>query len=98
MREFKAGVYAPLPTPFKEDEQVDYPALSRLVVRLAKTGMGIVLLGSTGEASHVTDEERSQIISHSRKALDSSGLRDVPIMAGTGTVRLLPISYPTLLT
>jgi len=84
-RTFKPGCYAPLPTPFKSDQEVDYAALQRLVVYIAKTGMGITLLGTTGEASHLTDEERSSIVSHSRQALDAAGLHEVPIMVGTGT-------------
>lgn len=49
-RPFKNGVYCPLITPFKPDtEEVDYEAIQRQVVRLAKADMGIVLLGTNGE-------------------------------------------------
>jgi 2-keto-3-deoxy-L-rhamnonate aldolase len=42
-----------------------------------------VLLGSTGEAVHLSGPERRAIISGVRKALDDAGLKEYPIMAGT---------------
>jgi dihydrodipicolinate synthase/N-acetylneuraminate lyase len=41
--------YCPLVTPFTQDEEVDFNALVKQVLRLAKAGMGIVLLGTNGE-------------------------------------------------
>ncbi|KAJ7077304.1 putative dihydrodipicolinate synthase [Mycena belliarum] len=85
-RPFTAGVYCPLITPFvAQTEAVDYDALTAQVVRLARARMGIVLLGTNGEASHLSDSERSAVIRASRKALDESGFTHIPIMAGTGT-------------
>lgn len=43
------GVSVPLTTPFKADESVDHDALAQQVVRLAKAGVRIVLLGTNGE-------------------------------------------------
>ncbi len=43
------GPAVPLTTPFKADESVDYEALTKQVVRLAKAKVGIVLLGTNGE-------------------------------------------------
>lgn len=48
-RPFNNGVYCPLVTPMHEDEEVNYDALQKQVVRLAKAGMGLVLLGTNGE-------------------------------------------------
>lgn len=48
-RSFENGVYTPLITPMTSDEQVDLEALQKQVVRLAKVGMGLVLLGTNGE-------------------------------------------------
>lgn len=48
-RKFENGVYTPLTTPMTDDEKVDIAALKKQVVRLAKAGMGIVLLGTNGE-------------------------------------------------
>lgn len=47
-------------------------------------GMGLVILGTNGEASHMTHEERALTISSARKALDAAGLKDTVIVAGTG--------------
>ncbi|KIY65726.1 putative dihydrodipicolinate synthase [Cylindrobasidium torrendii FP15055 ss-10] len=85
-RPFTNGVYCPLITPFKpETEELDYEALTTQVVRLAKVHMGIVLLGTNGEANHLSDEERSKVISISRDALDKNGFTNIPLLVGTGT-------------
>jgi dihydrodipicolinate synthase/N-acetylneuraminate lyase len=85
-RPFPEGVYCPLITPFKaQTEEVDYDALKTQVVRLAKANCGIVLLGTNGEASHLTDTERSTIIRTARTALSESSFPSVPILVGTGT-------------
>ena len=45
-RQFKAGVWCPLVTPFKSgSEELDTDALSAQVIRLAAANVGIVLLG-----------------------------------------------------
>ncbi|KAJ6498947.1 dihydrodipicolinate synthase [Mycena sanguinolenta] len=85
-RPFTDGVYCPLITPFKPDtEEVDYDALRAQVVRLASARMGIVVLGTNGEASHLSDTERAAVIRATREALDSNGFTQIPILAGTGT-------------
>ena len=72
-------------TPFTKDEEIDFPALKKLVVRTAKAGMGITLLGTNGEASHLSDSERIAAVKATREALDEAGLHDRPILVGTGT-------------
>ncbi|KAJ6594263.1 dihydrodipicolinate synthetase family protein [Mycena capillaripes] len=85
-RPFTDGVYCPLVTPFKPDsEAIDFDALQTQVVRLANARMGIVVLGTNGEASHLSDTERSAVIRATRKALDTNGFTQTPILAGTGT-------------
>ncbi|KAK7000702.1 putative dihydrodipicolinate synthase [Favolaschia claudopus] len=85
-RPFTDGAYCPLVTPFKPDtEEVDYDALRSQVVRLANARMGIVVLGTNGEASHLSDTERAGVIRATRQALDSNGHTHIPILAGTGT-------------
>ncbi|KAJ7130827.1 putative dihydrodipicolinate synthase [Mycena crocata] len=85
-RPFTDGVYCPLVTPFKANtEEVDFDALKAQVVRLAAARMGIVVLGTNGEASHLSDTERTAVIRASREALDANGFTQTPIMAGTGT-------------
>jgi 2-keto-3-deoxy-L-rhamnonate aldolase len=53
---------------------------------LARAGIrGLILLGSTGEAVHINNNERTHLISGVRKALDSAGFHDYPLLAGTAT-------------
>jgi hypothetical protein len=51
-RPFNNGVYTPLITAMTDDEQVDLEAVKKQVVRLADSGMGIVLLGTNGEGMY----------------------------------------------
>lgn len=55
-------------------------------VFLARAGItGIVLLGSTGEAVHLSAEERATLVSSVRKGLTDAGFPDYPLMAGVLT-------------
>ncbi|WVQ84667.1 hypothetical protein IAT38_006822 [Cryptococcus sp. DSM 104549] len=78
------GPSVPLVTPMNADESVNYDALAKQTVRLAKAGMGIVLLGTNGEASHLSPAERKQCTVVCRKALDDAGFADAPLLVGTG--------------
>jgi 4-hydroxy-2-oxoglutarate aldolase len=54
-----AGVFAPISTPFADDEAVDFDALAFNVERYAATGLlGYLALGSNGENRSLTEEER----------------------------------------
>ncbi|OTA69361.1 dihydrodipicolinate synthetase family protein [Hypoxylon sp. EC38] len=83
------GVYVPSPTFFKplspgaHQPEVDVATQSEHSVFLAKNGVhGLVLLGSTGEAIHLSRKERKDLLSGVRKSLDDAGFTDYPIMAG----------------
>ncbi|KAI0843102.1 dihydrodipicolinate synthetase family protein [Hypoxylon sp. FL0890] len=83
------GVYVPSPTFFKPlspgayQPEVDVATQSEHSVFLAKNGVhGLVLLGSTGEAIHLSRKERKDLLSGVRKSLDEAGFPDYPIMAG----------------
>jgi dihydrodipicolinate synthase/N-acetylneuraminate lyase len=52
-RPWANGVSVPLATPFRADESVDHAALAAQVTRLAKAGVGIVLLGTNGEGESI---------------------------------------------
>lgn len=92
----RPGVYAPTLTFFHSDtEDLDTPTIRRHAVRLAKAGLvGLVTMGSNGEAGHLTHEERRTIIRETRSALVEAGFEDVPVIAGAseqsvrGTVEL----------
>ena len=45
----RTGCTAHSSLPFTDDEEIDFHAFETQVVRLAKAGMGIVLLGTNGE-------------------------------------------------
>lgn len=53
-------------------------------LHLVRSGVqGLVILGSTGEAVHITNAERFQILSGVRQALDKEGFKDRKVIAGT---------------
>ena len=77
----KDGIYPPIPTFFDEQEELDLITLHRHIQRLAETGIaGYVVMGTNGEAVHLTLEERAQIIETAR---DACG-KNTPLLAGCG--------------
>jgi len=75
------GIYPPLPTFFDEQDELDLITLRRHIQRLAETGItGYVVMGTNGEAVHLTSEERVQIIETVRNV----GGENTPILAGCG--------------
>ena len=84
------GVFVPVPTFFKPaseskslQAELDVETQIKHSVHLAKNGVrGLVLLGSTGEAIHLSRQERIDLVSGVRKGLDDAGFPDYPIMAG----------------
>jgi len=76
------GVLTAIATPFDDEGVVDFDAFQRLAAHLVDHGSdGLVVTGTTGEASTLTDPERLDII---RAALEAVGDR-ATIVAGTGT-------------
>ena len=58
------GMGVALITPFKDDESVDYDALSKLVDYQVQNGTDyLVVLGTTAETPTLTEEEKKKIIS-----------------------------------
>ncbi|KAF5373661.1 hypothetical protein D9758_000625 [Tetrapyrgos nigripes] len=85
IRPLKAGIYAPIPTFFLPDtEDVDIPTFEAHVIRVATAGVGPVIAGSMGEGLHLSHAERIRLIQAARRALDSAGLLEIPLIAGTG--------------
>ncbi|KAK3641393.1 L-threo-3-deoxy-hexylosonate aldolase [Elasticomyces elasticus] len=86
------GIYAPTMTFFdKETEDLDIPAIKKHAVRLAEAGLvGLVTMGSNGEAVHLTRDEKAAVTKATREALDEAGYKDVAVLAGTSenSVRL----------
>lgn len=90
-----AGVYVPVPTFFVSKRAVNYnPTAAPLdlgtqaahSLHLARSGItGLVVLGSTGEAVHLSNKERFEVLSAVRKAYDVAGYKDYPLIAGTAS-------------
>ncbi|KAI5208822.1 hypothetical protein AUEXF2481DRAFT_6522 [Aureobasidium subglaciale EXF-2481] len=90
-----SGIYVPVPTFFASQSASNYDPVNNPLdletqtkhsLFLVKAGIrGLVILGSTGEAIHLTNEERNELISSQRKELDKAGYKDRPIIAGTAT-------------
>jgi len=80
----KAGVYCPVVTIFDpKTEDLDLEAQKKHSVRLVKDGLvGLVVMGSNGEAVHLTHQERIDVIKATRESLDEAGFKDAPVIAG----------------
>src|SRR6266704_6680477 len=75
------GIYPPLPTFFDQQDELDLVTLRRHIQRLAETGVAdYVVMGTNGEAVHLTKEERAQVIEAAR---DAAG-ENTTILAGCG--------------
>jgi 4-hydroxy-2-oxoglutarate aldolase len=63
------GILPPLTTPFNREGRVDFDALAENVERYNETGLaGYVALGSNGEAVHLSQEERTIVITTIKQA------------------------------
>ncbi|KAL2151752.1 hypothetical protein VTH82DRAFT_6850 [Thermothelomyces myriococcoides] len=88
------GVFVPSPTFFKPISEaqnsfqplVDTETQVLHSVFLARAGVtGIAILGSTGEAVHLSREERLGLVTAVRRGLDEAGFPDYPLMGGVLT-------------
>ncbi|KAI0441331.1 dihydrodipicolinate synthase [Xylaria telfairii] len=90
-----SGIYVPVPTFFVGKQAANYNEVAAPLdidtqiahsLYLARAGIrGLVILGSTGEAVHLTNKERFEVLSHVRQAFEKEGFTDYPILAGTAT-------------
>ena len=77
-----SGCAAAMITPFHKNGSIDTDALTRLIDMQIKAGMdAIVLLGTTGEASTLSMQEREQVIS---LGVQTAG-KFMPVIVGTGS-------------
>src|SRR6516225_1327626 len=91
-----SGIIPPITTPFYPDGNVYHKKLEANVEHYSRTPVaGIVVLGSTGEAILLSDDERREVL---KTAIDSAANEKVMI-AGTGvesaseTLRLTEYAY-----
>jgi L-threo-3-deoxy-hexylosonate aldolase len=85
------GIYAPTMTFFDpETEELDIPIIKKHAIRLAEAGLvGLVTMGSNGEAVHLSPSEKTAVTKATREALDEAGFTKIPIIVGAteGSVR-----------
>jgi 4-hydroxy-2-oxoglutarate aldolase len=75
------GIFPPITTPFYPDGNVYYKKVESNVERYSRTPVaGIVVLGSTGEAILLSDQERRDVFKAAREAAAPSKV----LIAGTG--------------
>jgi len=77
-----SGIFPPITTPYYPDGQVYFKKLEHNVERYSKTPVaGLVVLGSTGEAIMLSDQERQNVLKTARQAASPSKV----LIAGTGS-------------
>ena len=75
------GIFPPLTTPFYPDGKVYFKKLEHNVERYSRTpAAGLVVLGSTGEAIMLSDDERREVLKVAREATAPNKV----LIAGTG--------------
>jgi 4-hydroxy-2-oxoglutarate aldolase len=78
---FLHGIFPPITTPFHPDGRIYQRKLEQNVEQYSRTPMaGIVVLGSTGEAVLLSDEEHREVLKMAREA----AAREKVLIAGTG--------------
>jgi L-threo-3-deoxy-hexylosonate aldolase len=73
-----------------DTEDLDIPTIKKHAQRLVRAGLvGLVTMGSNGEAVHCTREEKLAVTQATREALDEAGFTSTPIILGAteGSVR-----------
>ncbi len=74
------GIYTPIVTPFKDNEDIDYGKMKHNLDRWAKTDLdGIVVLGSNGEFVYLSQEEKLELV----KFVVNNFTKDKKIIVGT---------------
>ena len=77
-----SGILPPITTPFYPDGNVYYKKLEANVERFSRTPVsGIVVLGSTGEALMLSDQEQKDVLKTAREACAPNKV----LIAGTGS-------------
>lgn len=77
-----SGVCTALVTPFKKNKKIDYLSLKQILDKQIKANINAVLiLGSTGESSTISDKEREEFIKFTKKHLPKS----IKLIVGTGS-------------
>lgn len=76
------GIWTALATPFKEDGQICYESLNKLINYQINSGVkGLLTTGTTGESPTLSESEILAITTHTLKRLN----RQLPLIAGIGS-------------
>ena len=87
-----SGVFPPITTPFYPDGKVYFKKLEHNVDQYCRTpSAGIVVLGSTGEAILLSDDEKREVLKTARAA----ATREKVLIAGTGSESALETLHLT---
>lgn len=74
------GIFAPIPTPFI-DEEIAFDKLGENLGKWGRTGLtGVVVMGSNGEAPYLEEDEKVELWAFTRKHFPN----DKMVIAGTG--------------
>lgn len=83
VQKIRPGSVVALVTPMNDQNGIDYTKLEELLQWHISEGTdGAVVLGTTGEASMISWDERAKIIEHAVKTVNGA----FPIIIGTGTI------------
>lgn len=83
IQEVRGGSVVALVTPMDEKNNIDYNSLKELLRWHIKEGTdGAVVLGTTGESTMISPEERVEIIKTAVATIDGK----MPVIIGTGTI------------
>lgn len=75
------GTGVAIATPFRKDKSIDFKSFGKLIEHVISNGIDyIVTLGTTGEASTLTADEKNAVVSYMVEQVD----KRVPVIAGLG--------------
>ena len=83
MSKFFRGLYTALVTPFTDDNQIDYPALERLLKQQIQAQVdGLVVMGTTGESPVIYNREMESLVRFVRERTSATACK---VVIGTGS-------------
>lgn len=74
------GVVVPVTTPFTAEGEIDVVAAERIISRIGQSGLGVFVLGTTGETASIPRQQRSRLV----EAAVKSAAGSFPVYAGIG--------------
>ena len=76
------GVGTAIATPFDEENKINYNELKKFLEYQIESGVNsIIVCGTTGEASTMSQEEKNELIKYSAKVIN----KRIPLIAGVGS-------------